>query len=64
MTHNLTLLPQVDLIVVMENGQIAQVGTYQDLLSKNTINLLHVYSEESGKDMMINKPGAQFVYSL
>ncbi|XP_040836568.1 multidrug resistance-associated protein 1-like isoform X1 [Ochotona curzoniae] len=46
-THNLTLLPQVDLIVVMENGQIAQVGTYQDLLSKNTINLLHVYSEES-----------------
>uniref|UniRef100_A0A8C0TYI0 Uncharacterized protein n=1 Tax=Canis lupus familiaris TaxID=9615 RepID=A0A8C0TYI0_CANLF len=41
-THNLTLLPQMDLIVVMESGRIAQMGTYQDLLSKtrNLKNLL------------------------
>ncbi|XP_058517742.1 ATP-binding cassette sub-family C member 2-like isoform X2 [Ochotona princeps] len=46
-THNLTLLPQMDLIVVLENGQITQMGTYQELLSKNTINLLQVCSEEN-----------------
>uniref|UniRef100_A0AC11ETC9 Uncharacterized protein n=1 Tax=Ovis aries TaxID=9940 RepID=A0AC11ETC9_SHEEP len=33
-THNLTLLPQMDLIVVMESGRVAQMGTYQEILSK------------------------------
>uniref|UniRef100_A0A8C9PWW0 Multidrug resistance-associated protein 1-like n=1 Tax=Spermophilus dauricus TaxID=99837 RepID=A0A8C9PWW0_SPEDA len=43
-THNLTLLPHVDFIVVMESGRIAQMGTYQELLSKtqNIHNLLQV----------------------
>uniref|UniRef100_A0A2K5ZEN7 Uncharacterized protein n=1 Tax=Mandrillus leucophaeus TaxID=9568 RepID=A0A2K5ZEN7_MANLE len=57
-THNLTLLPQMDLIVVMESGRIAQVGTYQELLSKtrNLTNLHQVISEEEkGKDTMKNK---------
>uniref|UniRef100_F7GMR5 ATP binding cassette subfamily C member 13 n=1 Tax=Macaca mulatta TaxID=9544 RepID=F7GMR5_MACMU len=47
-THNLTLLPQMDLIVVMESGRIAQMGTYQELLSKtrNLTNLHQVISEE------------------
>ncbi|XP_053313014.1 ATP-binding cassette sub-family C member 2-like [Spea bombifrons] len=33
-THSLTVLPQADLIVVMEGGKIVQVGTYGDLISK------------------------------
>uniref|UniRef100_A0A2K6RZG7 Multidrug resistance-associated protein 1-like n=1 Tax=Saimiri boliviensis boliviensis TaxID=39432 RepID=A0A2K6RZG7_SAIBB len=47
-THNLTLLPQMDLIVVMESGRVAQMGTYQELLSKtrNLRNLHQVISEE------------------
>nr|XP_015104902.1 multidrug resistance-associated protein 1-like isoform X1 [Vicugna pacos] len=45
-THNLTLLPQVDLIVVMESGRVAQMGTYQELLSKplSLANLLQAFS--------------------
>ncbi|XP_075053196.1 multidrug resistance-associated protein 1-like [Mixophyes fleayi] len=33
-THSLTVLPLVDLIIVMEDGRIAQSGTYGDLTSK------------------------------
>ncbi|KAF7478495.1 multidrug resistance-associated protein 1-like [Marmota monax] len=50
-THNLTLLPHVDFIVVMESGRVAQMGTYQELLSKtqNIHNLLQVFSgQEKG----------------
>uniref|UniRef100_A0A452UFP5 Multidrug resistance-associated protein 1-like n=1 Tax=Ursus maritimus TaxID=29073 RepID=A0A452UFP5_URSMA len=47
-THNLTLLPQMDLIVVMETGRVAHMGTYQELLSKtrNLTNLLQAFSEQ------------------
>ncbi|KAB0390911.1 hypothetical protein E2I00_016313, partial [Balaenoptera physalus] len=47
-THNLTLLPLMDLIVVMESGRVAQMGTYQELLSKtkNLTNLLQAFSEQ------------------
>ncbi|KAF4025940.1 hypothetical protein G4228_017948 [Cervus hanglu yarkandensis] len=47
-THNLTLLPQMDLIVVMERGRVAQMGTYQELLSetKTLTNLLQAFSEQ------------------
>uniref|UniRef100_G3S7J7 Uncharacterized protein n=1 Tax=Gorilla gorilla gorilla TaxID=9595 RepID=G3S7J7_GORGO len=40
-THNLTLLPQMNLIVVMKSGRITQMGTYQELLckTKNLTNL-------------------------
>uniref|UniRef100_A0ABI0P185 ATP binding cassette subfamily C member 13 n=1 Tax=Bos taurus TaxID=9913 RepID=A0ABI0P185_BOVIN len=40
-THNLTLLPQMDLIVVMESGRVAQMGTYQEILAK-TKNLTNL----------------------
>ncbi|XP_027741828.1 multidrug resistance-associated protein 1-like isoform X3 [Empidonax traillii] len=33
-THNLTVLPHTDLIIVMEEGRISQMGTYQELISK------------------------------
>ncbi|XP_073928987.1 multidrug resistance-associated protein 1-like isoform X2 [Castor canadensis] len=47
-THNLTILPQTDLIVMMESGRIAQMGTYQELMSKtkNLSNLLQVFKEQ------------------
>uniref|UniRef100_A0A2R9C770 ATP binding cassette subfamily C member 6 n=1 Tax=Pan paniscus TaxID=9597 RepID=A0A2R9C770_PANPA len=47
-THNLTLLPQINLIVVMKSGRITQMGTYQELLceTKNLTNLHQVISEQ------------------
>ncbi|XP_043365328.1 multidrug resistance-associated protein 1-like isoform X2 [Dermochelys coriacea] len=48
-THNLTLLPQTDVIIVMEDGRIAHMGTYQELLSEraNFAELLEVFSAEN-----------------
>lgn len=47
-THNLTLLPHTDLIIVMEEGRISQMGTYQELISKraNFADLIKVFSAE------------------
>uniref|UniRef100_A0A8C3SMI9 ABC-type glutathione-S-conjugate transporter n=1 Tax=Chelydra serpentina TaxID=8475 RepID=A0A8C3SMI9_CHESE len=48
-THNLTLLPQTDVIIVLEGGRIAHMGTYQELLSEraNFAELLQVFSAEN-----------------
>uniref|UniRef100_A0A8C4UKD4 Multidrug resistance-associated protein 1-like n=1 Tax=Falco tinnunculus TaxID=100819 RepID=A0A8C4UKD4_FALTI len=47
-THNVTLLPHTDLIIVMEKGRISQMGTYQELISKraNFTELIQVFSAE------------------
>ncbi|NXB08516.1 MRP1 protein, partial [Cnemophilus loriae] len=47
-THNLTLLPHADLIIVMEEGRISQMGTYQELISRgaNFAGLVQVFSSE------------------
>ncbi|NXJ75097.1 MRP1 protein, partial [Trogon melanurus] len=47
-THNLTFLPHTDLIIVMEQGRISQMGTYQELISKraNFSELIHAFSAQ------------------
>lgn len=47
-THNVTFLPHTDLIIVMEEGRISQMGTYQELVSKraNFAELVQVFSAE------------------
>lgn len=35
-THQLNVLPHVDRIVVMQNGQIEQVGTYEEIINSGT----------------------------
>ncbi|XP_064920229.1 multidrug resistance-associated protein 1-like isoform X6 [Columba livia] len=47
-THNLTVLPHADLIIIMEEGRISQMGTYQELISKraNFVELTRVFSAE------------------
>ena len=55
----------MDLIVVMESGRVAQMGTYQELLSKtkNLTNLLQAFSEQGkGEDTVKNKPKIQCAY--
>uniref|UniRef100_A0A672TTZ8 ATP binding cassette subfamily C member 6 n=1 Tax=Strigops habroptila TaxID=2489341 RepID=A0A672TTZ8_STRHB len=54
-THNVTFLPHTDLIIVMEEGRISQMGTYQELVSKraNFAELIQVFSAdetECGQD--------------
>ncbi|XP_065487768.1 multidrug resistance-associated protein 1-like isoform X2 [Caloenas nicobarica] len=47
-THNLTVLPHTDLIIIMEEGRISQMGTYQELISKraNFVELTQVFGAE------------------
>ena len=35
MTHGISFLPQVDNIVVMVDGRVSEMGSYQELLKQN-----------------------------
>ena len=35
MTHGIGFLPQCDKIIVMDNGQISEVGSYTELIDRN-----------------------------
>ena len=35
MTHGISFLPQVDQIVVLVDGKISEMGSYQELLDQN-----------------------------
>jgi ABC-type multidrug transport system fused ATPase/permease subunit len=55
-THGIGFLPQCDIIVVMSNGVISEVGTYSELVDANGAfaQFLHTYqstnqAEEKGK---------------
>ncbi|XP_075450089.1 multidrug resistance-associated protein 1-like isoform X3 [Ascaphus truei] len=51
-THSVTVLPQADLIIVMEDGRIAEIGTYQELISKrqNFADMIQAFNKESGNE--------------
>ncbi|NXH19318.1 MRP1 protein, partial [Bucco capensis] len=51
-TNNLRLLPHTDLIVVMEEGRISQMGTYQELISKkaNFAEVIQVFNAEHTRE--------------
>ncbi|KAM4632385.1 multidrug resistance-associated protein 1-like isoform 2-T2 [Discoglossus pictus] len=53
-THGVSFLPQMDMIIVMSDGAISEVGTYSELLAKNGAfsEFLHTYanSAERGED--------------
>lgn len=34
MTHGITFLPEVDMIVVLKDGEVTELGTYKQLLEK------------------------------
>ena len=45
-THGLSYLPQVDLILVMVNGEITEMGSYVELMSRDGAfaEFLHTYA--------------------
>nr|XP_033798422.1 multidrug resistance-associated protein 1-like isoform X2 [Geotrypetes seraphini] len=51
-THNLTVLPEADLIIVMESGRVAQMGTYEELLCRrqNFTEFLQTSMDETKLD--------------
>ena len=57
-THGIAFLPQCDVIVVMVDGQISEVGSYTELIDKDGpfAQFLHTYKsvdEDEPKKCMI-----------
>lgn len=52
MTHSVTYLREVDLIVVMKNGIISESGTYKELLDKkgDFADFLILHMQEQNDD--------------
>ena len=60
-THGISFLPRVDCIVVLKNGQVSEVGTYQQLLDENGAfsEFLRTYlaEEKEEEDVEITEEG-------
>ena len=52
MTHGIGFLPQCDVIVVMADGQITEVGTYTELIDNDGdfAQFLHTYKGVDNND--------------
>ena len=49
-THGISFLPKMDQIIVMVNGEISEVGTYQELLSRRAAFADFLYSYFEAED--------------
>lgn len=51
-THGISFLPQTDLIIVLADGQVSEVGTYSALLQRNGsfANFLSNYASDEGEE--------------
>ncbi|XP_045840743.1 ATP-binding cassette sub-family C member 3 isoform X4 [Meles meles] len=53
-THSISFLPQMDIIIVLADGQVSEVGSYPDLLERNGsfANFLCNYAPEEDKESL------------
>lgn len=53
-THGISFLPQTDLIIVLADGQVSEVGTYPTLLQRNGsfANFLRNYGSDEGEEQL------------
>lgn len=58
-THGLSYLPQVDLILVMVDGEVTETGSYQELLDKNGsfAEFLRTYAGSAGSAGSVDSVG-------
>ncbi|KAE8621831.1 hypothetical protein XENTR_v10004987 [Xenopus tropicalis] len=58
-THSLTVLPQTDLIIVMEEGRAAHIGTYQELMSKrqNFADMIQTFNKGTENEQLSDTAG-------
>lgn len=52
MTHRISVLPEVDTIIVLQQGKVSEIGSYKELLAKKGAfaDFLVQYLEESVAD--------------
>lgn len=62
MTHGISFLPQVDNIMVLVEGRVSEMGSYQELLNQNGAfaEFLRNYSLEDiiEEDVITGTPGS------
>ena len=62
MTHGIGFLPQCDVIVVMADGQITEVGSYTELIDNDGpfAQFLHGYQTAEANGDQVEDPGNDF----
>ncbi len=68
MTHGITYLPHVDVIAVLSNGTVSEVGKYDELMARNGpfADFIHNYGQEDAadEDSFTEGPRVSIVVSL
>ena len=59
MTHGVTYLPYVDKIISMKDGEIVEMGTYEDLIKADGhfAEFVRMYLQEKEEDEELDEDG-------
>jgi len=62
-THGITYLPEVDVIVVLKDGEVTELGTYKQLLEKKGAfaEFLIQHLQETDVDDGTSEPGKRLM---
>ncbi|KAI8923646.1 P-loop containing nucleoside triphosphate hydrolase protein [Entophlyctis helioformis] len=60
-THQLHLLPKVDFVVVLDNGRVAETGTFKDLMAYPQSALSNIMKDYHFDDEVVTKDNAAIV---
>ena len=65
-THAVHVLPKVDKIIVLVDGEVSEMGSYQDLVNQNGAfaEFLKNFGNENNDDLLDEKPHADIKHSL
>jgi ATP-binding cassette subfamily C (CFTR/MRP) protein 1 len=63
-THGITFLPEVDMIVVLKDGEVTELGTYKQLLEKKGAfaEFLIQHLQEIDEDNGTTEVGKRLMY--